>query len=300
MADLKLKDLRYLVAVADTRHFGRAAARCHISQPTLSAQLRKLENYLGVQLVERAPRRIALTEAGEAITARARGILESTAEIVTLAQALRDPLAGRLRLALLPTIGPYLLPLVAARIRKALPRLELMLYEYQTRPLLEHLHNGEIDVGILALPVHVEGIVSRPLYDEPFVLALPEAHPLARRREVRATDLDGATLLLLEDGHCLRDQALAVCHDTTAHEKQDFRATSIETLRQMVAAGAGVTLLPTLATRGAYGAASGLAIRPFTRPAPVRHIGAVWRASSARGPAIQAVADLIARHAGVA
>ena len=297
MADLKLKDLRYLVAVADTRHFGRAAARCHISQPTLSAQLRKLENYLGVQLVERAPRRIALTEAGEAITARARGILESTAEIVTLAQALRDPLAGRLRLALLPTIGPYLLPLVAARIRKALPRLELMLYEYQTRPLLEHLHNGEIDVGILALPVHVEGIVSRPLYDEPFVLALPEAHPLARRREVRTTDLDGATLLLLEDGHCLRDQALAVCHDTTAHEKQDFRATSLETLRQMVAAGSGITLLPELASRGVYGGSRGVNVRPFARPAPTRTVGAVWRKSSARKPAIAALLREIAAHA---
>ncbi len=300
MGDLKLKDLRYLVAVADTRHFGRAAARCFVSQPTLSAQLRKLEEYLGVPLIERAPRRITLTQAGEAVAARARGILESAAEIVTLAQALRDPLAGRLRLALLPTIGPYLLPLVAVRIRKALPRLELMLYEYQTRPMLEHLHNGEIDVGILALPVHAEGTASRALYDEPFVLALPEAHPLARRREVRASDLDGATLLLLEDGHCLRDQALAVCHETRAHEKQDFRATSIETLRQMVAAGLGVTLLPMLATRGAYGGASGLAIRPFARPAPVRHIGAVWRTSSARLPAIQAVIDLIARHAGLA
>ena len=300
MAELKLKDLRYLVAVADTRHFGRAAARCFVSQPTLSAQLRKLEEHLGVQLVERAPRRIALTEAGEAVAARARGILEATAEISTLAQALRDPLAGRLRLALLPTIGPYLLPLVAARIRKALPRLELMLYEYQTRPMLEHLHNGDIDVDILALPVQAEGCVARPLYDEPFVLALPEGHALARRKEVRAADLDGATLLLLEDGHCLRDQALAVCHDTRAHEKQDFRATSIETLRQMVAAGVGLTLLPLLATRGAYGTASGLAIRPFARPAPVRHIGAVWRGSSARVPAIQAVTDLIARHAGLA
>ncbi|MCC7461106.1 MAG: LysR family transcriptional regulator [Gammaproteobacteria bacterium] len=300
MADLKLKDLRYLVAVADTRHFGRAAARCHVSQPTLSAQLRKLEGYLGVQLVERAPRRITLTAAGAAISARARSILESTAEIVTLAQTLRDPLAGRLRLALLPTIGPYLLPLVATRIRKALPHLELLLYEYQTRPMLEQLHGGEIDVGILALPVQAEGIVSRPLYDEPFVLALPEGHALARRKEVRTSDLDGATLLLLEDGHCLRDQALAVCHDTTAHEKQDFRATSIETLRQMVASGAGVTLLPTLATRGAYGTASGLVVRPFTRPAPLRHIGAVWRSSSARTAAIQAVTDLIARHAGIA
>ena len=300
MSDLKLKDLRYLVALADTRHFGRAAARCFVSQPTLSAQLRKLEEYLGVQLVERAPRRITLTEAGEAIAVRARGMLESSQEIVTLAHALRDPLAGRLRLALLPTIGPYLLPLVAPKIRKALPRLELMLYEYQTRPMLEHLRNGEIDVGILALPVNEEGIETRALYDEPFMLAMPETHPLARRKEARVTDLDGETLLLLEDGHCLRDQALAVCHNTSAHEKQDFRATSIETLRQMVAAGVGLTLLPALATRGAYGAASGLAIRPFAKPAPMRHIGAVWRASSARTRAIQAVTDLIARHAGLA
>jgi LysR family hydrogen peroxide-inducible transcriptional activator len=300
MSDLKLKDLRYLVAVADARHFGRAAARCFVSQPTLSAQLRKLEDYLGVQLVERQPRRITLTEAGEAIAARARGILESSAEIVTLAHSLRDPLAGRLRVALLPTICPYLLPLVAPKIRKALPRLELMLYEFQTRLMLEHLHNGEIDVGILALPVHAEGIETRALYDEPFMLALPENHALARRKEARAADLDGQTLLLLEDGHCLRDQALAVCHNTTAHEKQDFRATSIETLRQMVAAGVGLTLLPALATRGAYAAASGLAVRPFAKPAPVRHIGAAWRSRSARAPAIRAILDLIVRHSGLA
>jgi len=300
MGDLRLKDLRYLVAIADTRHFGRAAARCFVSQPTLSAQLRKLEEYLGVQLVERQPRRIALTEAGTAIAVRARGILESSADIITLAHALRDPLAGRLRLALLPTIAPYLLPLVAPRIRRALPRLELMLYEYQTQPLLEQLHNGQIDAGILALPVRAAGIETRALYAEPFVLALPEHHALARRREVRTTDLDGETLLLLEDGHCLREQALAVCASTSVHEKQDFRATSIETLRQMVAAGVGLTLLPTLATRGAYGSARGLAIRPFAPPVPVRHVGAVWRSSSARGPAIRAVVDLIARHSGLA
>ena len=174
-----------------------------------------------------------------------------------------------------------------------------MLYEYQTRPMLEHLHNGEIDVGILALPVHAEGIETRALYDEPFMLALPENHALARRKEARAADLDGQTLLLLEDGHCLRDQALAVCHNTTAHEKQDFRATSIETLRQMVAAGVGLTLLPALATRGAYAAASGLAVRPFAKPAPVRHIGAAWRSRSARAPAIRAILDLIVRHSGL-
>jgi LysR family hydrogen peroxide-inducible transcriptional activator len=299
MTDLKLKDLRYLVAVADARHFGRAAAKCFVSQPTLSAQLRKLEQYLGVQLIERRPRRVTLTEAGEEVALRARTMLETADAIVTLAQTRRDPLAGQLRLALLPTIGPYLLPQVALKIRKALPRLELMLYEYQTESMLERLHNGEIDVGVLALPVHDESLMSRELYQEPFVLALPESHRLAARTQVRIEDLNGETLLLLEDGHCLRDQALAVCARSNVHEKQDFRATSIETLRQMVAAGVGVTLLPTLASRGAYGSARGMTTRPFARPVPSRRIGAVWRKSSARAAAIAAVCDQIVRHSGL-
>src|SRR3954463_3766146 len=163
MADLKLKDLRYLVAVADSRHFGRAAQRSFVSQPTLSAQLKKLEAYLGVQLIERQPNRVALTEAGEQIVARARLILEASDEVLTLARAHRDPLAGKLRMALLPTIGPYLLPRVAREIHKALPRLELQLYEYQTVPMLEKLSTGQVDVGILALPVNLEGLEARPL-----------------------------------------------------------------------------------------------------------------------------------------
>ncbi len=300
MTDLKLKDLRYLVAVAETRHFGRAAAKCFVSQPTLSSQLRKLEQYLGVQLIERRPRRVTMTPVGEQIAQRARGMLETSDAIVTLAQTHRDPLAGQLRVALLPTVGPYLLPLVALKIRKALPRLELMLYEYQTGPMLERLHNGEIDLGVLALPVHDEALAARPLYEEPFVVALPEAHRLAARAQLRIGDLNGETLLLLEDGHCLRDQALAVCSRSSMHEKQDFRATSIETLRQMVAAGVGVTLLPALATHGAYGSAKGLAVRPFARPVPSRRIGAVWRKSSARAAAIAAVCEQLARHSGLA
>lgn len=297
--DIKLKDLRYLVAVADTRHFGRAAASCFVSQPTLSAQLHKLEQYLGVQLVERQPRRVSLTQAGAAIAARARRMLETGEEIVTLAQTLRDPLAGQLRVALLPTVGPYLLPQVVAKIHKALPRLELMLYEYQTEPMLEQLAGGTVDMGVLALPVHAEGVQKRVLYDEPFQLAMPAGHRLAAQAQVRMDELAGETLLLLEDGHCLRDQALAVCSRPGLQEKQDFRATSVETLRQMVVAGAGVTLLPTLATRGAYGAMRGLVVRPFSKPVPSRQIGAVWRKSSARTEVIEAVCELIARHAGV-
>lgn len=298
MADLKLKDLRYLVTLADTRHFGQAAARCFVSQPTLSAQLKKLEDYLGVQLVERHPRRVALTEAGQQVVARARRIIEASDEIVALAETQRDPLAGRLRVALLPTIGPYLLPIVAPRLRRRLPRLELLLYEYQTGPMLEHLLAGDIDLGILALPVPAEGLAERKLFDEPFVVALPEHNRLASRRSLKAADLNGETLLLLEDGHCLRDQALDVCSRSHVHEKQDFRATSLETLRQMVASGSGITLLPQLAASGAYGNARGMVTIPFAKPEPVRHIGALWRRTSARGRAIEAVCDVIADYAG--
>jgi len=295
--ELKLKDLRYLVALADQRHFGRAAARCFVSQPTLSAQLKKLEQSLGVQLIERAPNNVSLTAVGEEIVARARRILEAGDEVVGLARTHQDPLGGRLRVALLPTIGPYLLPQVAPRIRKALPRLQLHLYEYQTAPMLEKLHGGELDLGILALPVELEGLESRALYREEFLLAAPERHPLAAQERVRVLDLRDAKLLLLEEGHCLRDQALEVCSRVGLRDSQDFRATSLETLRQMVAAGAGVTLLPELAGRGAYRSGHGVVLRPFARPAPTRQIGAVWRKTTPRRAAIDAVAELILQHA---
>jgi LysR family hydrogen peroxide-inducible transcriptional activator len=295
--DLKLKDLRYLVAVADTRHFGRAADLCFVSQPTLSTQLKKLEDYLGVQLIERQPRRVALTAAGEEIVARARRILDASDEVVTLARTHRDPLAGALRIAVLPTIGPYLLPRVAREIRKALPRLDLRLYEYTTAAMLAKLRAGEIDLGILALPVELEGLEARALYDEVFTVAMPANHPLAKRAALRVQDIQDETLLLLEDGHCLRDQALAVCARAGVHEMQDFRATSLETLRQMVATGAGITLLPELATLGAYRHARGVVVRPFVRPAPLRKIGAVWRKSTARLAAINAVCAQIETHA---
>jgi LysR family transcriptional regulator, hydrogen peroxide-inducible genes activator len=295
--ELKLKDLRYLVALADQRHFGRAAARCFVSQPTLSAQLKKLEQSLGVQLIERAPNNVALTPAGEEIVARARRIIEASEEVVTLARSHREPLAGRLRVALLPTIGPYLLPRVAPLIRKALPRLELHLYEYQTGAMLEKLHGGELDVGILALPVELDGLEAHELYREPFTVALPERHPLAAQACVRVADLKNERLLLLEEGHCLRDQALEVCSRVGVRDQQDFRATSLETLRQMVAAGAGITLLPELAGRGAYRSARGVALKPFAKPIPVRHVGALWRKTTARRAAIEALCKLIAAHA---
>lgn len=286
---MNLRDLQYLVALADTGHFGRAAQKSHVSQPTLSAQIKKLEDQLGVQLLERRPRNVALTEVGERVVARARRILQEADDITELARASRDPLAGALKVALIPTLGPYLLPIVTPKLRKQLPRLQLLLYEYQTEALVERLRAGELDLGVLALGVDLAGLEVLPLHEEAFTLAVPAAHRLAKKASVRPDDLAGETLLLLEDGHCLRDQALDVCSRIDVREAEDFRATSLETLRQMVAAGLGVTLLPELATQGPFAQAKSVAIRPFAKPAPRRTIGAVWRKSSTRSPAIAAV-----------
>lgn len=290
---MNLRDLKYLVALADTGHFGRAAQKSHVSQPTLSAQIKKLEEQLGVSLLERRPRNVALTEVGTRVVARARRILQEADDIAELARESRDPLAGALKVAFIPTLGPYLLPLVTPRIRKQLPKLQLLLYEYQTGPLLERLRAGEIDLGVLALGVDVSGLEVLPLHEEAFTLAVPAGHRLAKKSAVRAEDLAGETLLLLEDGHCLRDQALDVCSRIDVHEAEDFRATSLETLRQMVVAGLGVTLLPELATQGPFAQAKSVAIRPFAKPAPRRTIGAVWRKSSTRAPAIAAVCEAL-------
>ena len=294
---MNLRDLQYLVALAETRHFGRAALRCHVSQPTLSAQLRKLEEFLGVSLIERRPRRVGLTPAGEAVVERARRMLRDAEDIRALARASQDPLGGQLKLGLIPTLGPYLLPRVAPRIAKALPKLQLMLHEYQTAPLVERVVQGELDVAILALPADTKGLVTRSLFAEAFLVAMPEHHRLTARKRLKIGDLAGEKLLLLEEGHCLRDQALEVC-TKAGTEEQDFLATSLETLRQMVAAGLGITLLPRLAAEGPFASARGLTVRPFSPPAPSRVIGAAWRRSTSRIAAITAVCDITARTVG--
>jgi LysR family hydrogen peroxide-inducible transcriptional activator len=290
---MNLKDLKYLVALADTGHFGKAAERTYVSQPTLSAQLKKLEEYLGVKLVERQPKNVQLTDVGKQVVIRARRMLEQGDEIVALARNNTDPLSGRLKLALIPTVGPYLLPRVMQKIRKAVPNLGLMLYEYQTVPLLKRLRDGEIDLGIIALPSDQEGLESRVLYEEDFVLAVPQQHPLADKPTIKIQDLKGQALLLLEDGHCLRDQALEVCSRVDVHEVEDFRATSLETLRQMVVAGLGITLLPELAVDAPFGAQRGLTARTFASPAPSRTVGAVWRKSSTRTVAIGEICRVV-------
>ena len=290
---MNLKDLKYLVALADTGHFGKAAARTFVSQPTLSAQLKKLEEFLGVKLVERQPKNVQLTEVGKQVVIRARRMLDDGDEIVALARSNTDPLAGKLKLALIPTIGPYLLPRIMPKLRKTLPHLGLMLYEHQTEPLLKRLRDGEIDLGIIALPFAQDGLESEELYEEAFTLALPTSHPLAERTTIKLADLKGHTLLLLEDGHCLRDQALEVCSRVDVREAEDFRATSLETLRQMVIAGLGITLLPELAVDAPFGSQRGLTVRQFAKPAPSRTVGAVWRKSSTRTAAIRELCRVV-------
>ena len=274
---MNIQELRYLVAIADHRHFGRAAEACYVSQPTLSTQLRKLERELGVELVERSPRQVMLTEIGERVVERARTMLREESAIVELARSARDPEAGTVRIGLFPTLGPYLLPHVVPGLHRAFPRLELLLVEEKTEEVLQHLRDGSLDVGVLALPVHDDRLHVEPLFEEDFVLAVPADHPLAAGDGPVGTDvLHAQSLLLLEDGHCLRDQALSVCHLVGASERGGFRATSLETLRQMVAAGVGLTLLPELAVSAPVPPQDGVVVRRFADP-PSRRIAMCWR-----------------------
>lgn len=290
---MNLRALEYLVALAEERNFSRAAEACYVSQPTLSTQLRKLEDELDVQLVERNPRSVMLTAAGEQVVARARDILQQVGSIRDTARRARDPEAGSVRLGIFPTLGPYLLPHVLPAIRERFPRLEILLYELKTEEVLDRLREGKLDAGILALPVPDEGFEKRELFDEPFVLALPRSHPLADKPDLTLDDLREGPVLLLEDGHCLRDQALEVCQMVGAEEKSGFRATSLETLRQMVASGVGVTLLPTLAVKPPVPSTDRLTLRRLPDPAPSRKVALIWRQSSGQGALLEKLADTI-------
>lgn len=289
---MNLRDLKYLVALADHRHFGRAAAACFVSQPTLSTQIRKLEEELGVAMVERAPRRVMLTPAGRDAAERARRIVADVEEMREAARRSRNPEAGTVRLGIFPTLGPYLLPHVVPGVRERFPDLELLLFEEKTETILRQLREGRLDAGVLALPLHDDQLHLEFLFEEPFVLAVPHGHTLASVGALTMSDLADQSLLLLEDGHCLRDQALDVCHLAGASEKSGFRATSLETLRQMVAANVGITLLPVLAVKPPVASSREVRLVPFRAPAPSRRIALVWRRSSA-------MSEFLARFAEV-
>jgi LysR family hydrogen peroxide-inducible transcriptional activator len=286
---LSLRQLQYLVAVAETRSFRRAAELCHVSQPALSAQIAVLERSLGVRLFERDRRLVRPTAAGQDILQRAQRVLVEADDLADAAKRLGDPLTGVLRIGVIPTVSPYLLPDVVPTLRRRLPTLTVQWIEDKTDVLVDRLQAGTLDAALLALEARLGDLEQEIIAIDPFVLATPRAHPLARRRgPARLDDLNGVDLLLLEDGHCLRDQALAFCARGRIHEL-DFRATSLPTLVQMVAAGAGVTLLPRLALP-VEARRSQLAIRRFAAPVPHRTIGMVWRRGAATKPALQAVA----------
>lgn len=289
---MNLRDLKYLVALADHKHFGHAAAACFVSQPTLSTQIKKLEDELGVPLVERAPRKVMLTPAGRDAAERARRIVAEVEQMKEAARRSQDPEAGTVRLGIFPTLGPYLLPHVVPSIRKRFPQLELLLIEEKSDVLLSRLREGKLDAGILALPLQDDQLHTEFLFEEPFLLAVPESHPLAQRDSLSLRELSNQQLLLLEDGHCLREQALDVCRISGANEKSEFRATSLETLRQMVAANVGVTLLPTLAVKPPVARSDNIHLLGFSDSHPSRRIAMVWRKSSAMGEFLQELAKV--------
>jgi LysR family hydrogen peroxide-inducible transcriptional activator len=294
---MNLRSLEYLVALADHRHFGRAAEAVFVSQPTLSSQVKKLEQELGVELVERGTRGVMLTEPGERIVARARTMLAEADNIRAIASLATDPEAGSLRLGAFPTLGPYLLPHVVPAIRRRFPRLELLLTEEKSEVLLAQLRDGRLDAVLLAMPNALPGLHEEPLFDEQFLLAVPTGHRLADAGHVATSALAGESLLLLDEGHCLREQALSVCHMAGAGERVGFRATSLETLRQMVASGTGVTLLPRLSVSPPVPESSDIVLVDLDTPAPSRRIALYWRTSSVHADVLGELAVVIRRAA---
>lgn len=290
---MNLRDLKYFVALAEHRHFGKAAAASFVSQPTLSMQIRKLEEELGVSLFERTSRKVMLTPIGSEMLAHARSVIDEIERMRNLARSSQDPSTGSIRLGAFPTLGPYFLPLAVPALREAFPQLELFLVEEKSDLLVTQLKEGKLDAALLALPLHDDRITSVPLFDERFLLATPGSDPLATARHVRTSDLVDHSLLLLEDGHCMRDQALEVCRMSGARERAGFRATSLETLRQMVAAGMGMTLLPELAVREGQPNPEGIVLRTFEGAQPMRTIGLAWRTTSPATGFLQQVAQVL-------
>ena len=288
---MTLTELRYIVAVARERHFGHAAETCFVSQPTLSVAVKKLEDELGVTLFERGPGEVSVTPAGTQIVEQAQRVLEEAARIREIAAAGKDPLAGPLRLGAIYTIGPYLLPKLIPILRKTAPAMQLLIQENFTHRLGEELRSGEVDVILVALPFEQPGVVTRAVYDEPFLVAVPKGHPWESRKRITSEELTSESLLLLGEGHCFRDQVLEICHTVRARERSPLAKTveggSLETIRQMVAGGVGITVLPATSTATGGGPADLIRILPFARPVPTRRVVLAWRRSFPRPEAIE-------------
>ena len=294
---MTLTELRYIIALARERHFGRAAEACHVSQPTLSQAIKKLEEELDVKLFERGGNEVSATPLGEEIVGQARRVMEEASAIKEIARRGKDPLAGPLRLGVIYTIGPYLLPALVKRCIEQVPQMPLILQENFTARLLEMLRNGEIDCAILADPFPDMGLARAELYDEPFVVALPATHPLADSESISSAQLKQETLLLLGAGHCFRDQVLEVCPEYARFApdaeglRKSFEGSSLETIKHMVAAGMGLTVLPVLAVPS--GPQEHLRFLPMTEPVPTRRVVLVWRRSFTRYEAIAALRNAV-------
>ena len=275
---MNIRDLTYFLKVAELGHFGKAADACFVTQPTLSMQIKKLEDDLGIKLFERTNKSVLLTEQGVAIAEYARQILNLTYDIKELAKSSKDLFSGEIKIGIFPTLAPYLLPLIIPKLTKIYPKLSFYLIEEKTAVLIDQLHNGKLDAAFLSYPIVEKNLKDAVLFEETFLLAVPKKHPLAALKSVNQKELKNEELMLLDEGHCMRDQALSVCSQVKIHENQNFRATSLETLRHMVSAGVGITLMPKLACRKS----STISYIPLSEPKATRSIGLFWRASSAK------------------
>ena len=294
---MTLTELRYIVALAQTQHFGQAAERCHISQPTLSVGVKKLEEDLGVLIFERSKSAVRVTPVGEAIVAQAQRVLEQAQTIRELAQAGKNQLTAPLRVGAIYTVGPYLFPQMIPLLHRSAPEMPLYIEENFTHVLRDKLRNGELDVIIIALPYQDTDVLTKPAYEEPFCVLLPAEHPWTQRDSIDSSMLNDKSLLLLGEGHCFRDQVLEACPTTQMGNPENryttVEASSLETIRHMVASGLGVSVLPLSAVDNHRYAEGVIAVRPFTAPAPTRTVAIAWRATFPRPKAIDVLMDAI-------
>ena len=290
---MNIRDLEYLIAVDEERHFHRAAERCFVSQPTLSGQLKKLEEELGILLVERNNRQVSMTEAGEAVVKHAHVVLAEINSIKNVASYYQDPMVGDVRVGIIPTVAPYLLPIIMPKLNKAFPKLKIWLYEYQTHVLLEKLQKAELDFLILALPIEKHDFTEADLFREPFRLAVKKDHALVKKKQINLGDIANQELLLLEEGHCLRGHILDVCLLAGVKEEGQYHATSLETLRHMVGEGMGMTLIPELAVPAKTRKADEIRYIEFSDPKPNRRIGMLYRKNSYREETFNNISELI-------
>ncbi len=286
---MNIRDYQYLVLVDKLKHFGKAAEAAFVSQPALSMQIKKIEDELGVTIFERSNKQVFTTNIGSEIINHAKQILNSHELVKNTAKESLDPLAGELKIGAFPTLAPYIFPKIVPAISKELSKLDLFLVEEKTEVLLSKLNEGELDIALLALPIEQDNLSSISLFIDPFYLAVPKNHQYAKQQKVTQDILHNQTLLLLDEGHCLRDQALSLCNTIGAKENNNFRASSLETLRQMVIAGAGITLMPEIALDDN----PHIIYKKFVRPAPVRKIGLVFRKSFKRKVLLNKLVELI-------